>query len=184
MIKKSLIAIALVAFLAGMVKAADVDPYFGPFKYDWKKVPIAWPYEYKTLDICVIPVYMNVGMYVHVKDCDKIKIELVQGNCADIGRIPGVDEDLDDGDFPCYHDCTTFKVRANFEVKLGAKLTKHTILKDTKIYFDDDTVDGDGNENEHEICMAAWKAEIWKETADAAVHVGDITLTVKPNAAI
>jgi hypothetical protein len=169
MIKKSLIAIALVAFLAGTVQADS--PYF---KFDWEKIPIAWPYEYKALTICTIPVYMNVGMYVMVKDCHKIKIELQQVDCGDIEQ--------DDDEFPCYTDCAEIKIRANFEVKLGAKLTKiGGVLKDTKIYFDDDTVDGDGEEHKHNICMDAWKAEIWKVPASMSEQVGEIALTVKPN---
>ena len=173
MIKKILIAIALVAFLAGTVQADS--PYF---KFDWEKVPIAWPYEYKALTLCTIPVYMNVGMYVKLKDCHKIKIELQQVDCGDIGQA--------DDQFPCYSDCSELKITANFEVKLGGKLTKiGPVLagKDTgtKIYFDDDTVDGDGNEQKHNICMDAWKADIWKTPSNMSEQVGEIQLTVKPN---
>jgi len=169
MIKKSLIAIALVAFLAGTVQAGS--PYI---KKDWAKVPIAWPYEYKALGICTIDVYMNLGMYVQVKDCHDRKIELQQVDCGDIGQ--------DDDKFPCYKDCDTFEIRANFEVKLGANLTKiGSVLKDTKIYFDDDTVDGDGVYHKHDICMEAWKAEIWTTPANMVEKVGTIEITVKPN---
>jgi hypothetical protein len=169
MIKKSLIAIALVAFLAGTVQADS--PYF---KFDFEKVPIAWPYEYKSLTICTIPVYMHVGMYVMVKDCDDIKIELEQVDCGDIEQ--------DDDEFPCYTDCAEFEIIANFEVKLGANLNKiGPVLQDTKIYFDDDTVTGNGEEQKHNICMDAWGAEIWKVPATMSEQVGEIELTVKPN---
>jgi len=175
MIKKSLIAIALVAFLAGTVQADN--PYI---KKDWKNVPIAWPYEYKALEICIIPVYMNLGMYVQIENCQDRKIELIQVDCGDIGKT--------DAEFPCYTDCDTFKIRANFEVKLGANLTKiGPVLTDTKVYFkdmmgnDDDTVGPTTDYVEHQICMDAWKAEIWKQEANMAEKVGTIAITVKPN---
>jgi hypothetical protein len=180
MIKKSLIAIALVAFLATTVQAAS--PYI---KQDWNRIWIAWPYEYKALPICTVPVYMNIGNYVQIKDCHKLKLELIQIDCE------GLPDDILKGDdpskfFPCYHDCSTLEIRSNFEVKLGAKLTKiGPVLKDTKVYYDNpgDVVGPSADYIKTDLCMYAWKAEIWEATTPANdVHVADIEITVKPNA--
>jgi hypothetical protein len=89
MVKKTLVAIALVAFLAISAPADDVTPpvtdgafdifYFGPSQNgNGVKVEgddtVYWPYEYKALDICTIPVRIQVGMYVEVEDCKQRKL--------------------------------------------------------------------------------------------------------------
>jgi hypothetical protein len=166
MVKRSLIAIAVLALLATTVQAADPN-----LKYDDH-----WPYEYIAIDICVMPVYMDVGMYVQLKECEKKKIELKQVDCAEIGK--------GSGDYPCYLDCEEFEIRANFEVKLGTKLTKDasTTIKEWSANYDgDDTVPGDGNYYKRKVCVKAWKTEIWKAAPGDKVPVGSLTITVKPN---
>jgi hypothetical protein len=167
MVKRSLIAIAVVALLATTVQAG----YSPNLKYDDH-----WPYEYVAVDLCTIPVYMDVGLYVQIKDCDKRKIELKQVDCAEIDR--------ESKDFPCYLDCEEFEIRANFEVKLGVKKAKAdpTNLKDWDAYYDgEDTVPGDGNYYKRKVCVKAWKTEIWKSSPGDKVKVGEVTITVKPN---
>jgi hypothetical protein len=177
MIKKSLIAIALVAFLATTVQADD--PYI---KQDWKEIWIAWPYEYKALTICTVPVYMNVGNYVQIEDCDDIELELEQIDCE------GLPDDILNGDdpadfFPCYHDCAEFEIRANFEVKLGADLNEvGPVLNGTKVYFTDDVIGPNTDYEKISLCMYAWEAEIWKVSSKKDMLVGTIDITVKPNA--
>ena len=163
MVKRSLIAIAVVALLATAVQAADPN-----LKYDDH-----WPYEYIAIDLCVMPVYMDVGMYVQLKDCNKKKIELKQVDCAEIGEE----------DFPCYLDCEEFEIRANFEVKLGTNLTKDgDVIKEWAGFYDgDDTVPGDGNYYKRTVCVKAWKTEIWKAAPGDKVPVGTLAVTVKPN---
>ena len=83
--KRTLIAIAVLAFLATSVHAAIEDPYYftagshGAIKIDGKENPtIRWPYKivYDELVVCNIPIKMKVGMFVQVKDCKKKKIIL------------------------------------------------------------------------------------------------------------
>ena len=168
MVKKCLIAIALLAFLTTTVQAGDDAE--NPWKFDDH-----WPWVYLELEICQIPVYMDVGMYVDLKDCGKKSIVLKQVSCDTIGK--------GSGDFPCYKGCTTVQIRANFEVKLGTKLYKiGDVIKDWAVTLSTDIVPGDGNYHDIEVCVTAWKAQIWKAAPGDKVLVGEVAITVKPNA--
>ena len=168
MVKKCLIAIALLAFLTTTVQAGDDAE--NPWKFDDH-----WPWVYLELEICQIPVYMDVGMYVDLKDCGKKSIVLKQVSCDTIGK--------GSGDFPCYKGCTTVQIRANFEVKLGTKLYKiGDVIKDWAATLSTDIVPGDGNYHDIEVCVTAWKAQIWKAAPGDKVLVGEVAITVKPNA--
>ena len=169
MVKKSLIAIALLAILATTVQAGDSAA--NPRKFDDD-----WPWTYTALEICQIPVYMDVGYYVELIDCHKKSIVLKQVSCDSISKASKY--------FPCYFGCTKFKIRANFEVKLGTKLYKDTIgiIKSWSVALSDDIVPGDGSQHEIEACISAWDAEIWKNAPGNKVKVGEVAITVKPNA--
>jgi hypothetical protein len=184
MIKRTLIAIAVVALLATSAHAALSEHYFGPRSDDYAiKVDgsenVRWPFEYKALVVCNIPIKMHVGMYVQVEDCKAKKILLAQVPCGDIGK--GGD------DFPCYLGCTSFNVRANFEVKMGANLIKakvgdETPIKDWDKYYDGgDVIPGDGDYHNVKLCVKAWKTEIWNAPPGNEVTVGSVDITVKPN---
>ena len=185
MVKRTLIAIAVVAFLATSVQAFGPEPHDGTgdyggkhqtIKVDIQKLEIGWPVEYKALSLCVIPVKMSVGYFVQIEKCSERKIKLVQVNCEDIEK--------GSGDWPCYSDCEDLKVRANFEAKLGTKLDKTSdVIKDWKAYFKDgDTVDASGSWNTVTVCVKAWKAQLMKESPGMEITVGTLTITVKPNA--
>ncbi|HCO94474.1 MAG TPA: hypothetical protein DIU00_11075 [Phycisphaerales bacterium] len=180
MIKRTLIAIALLALLATSAHAAlNITPLpFGDhhaIKVDGSD-KVRWPWEYKALDICVIPIKMHVGMYAQVKDCKKKKLVLQQVDCGDIGE--GADK------YPCYLGCVSFDIRANFQVKMGANLEKvGPTIKDWDWYYDgDDVVPGDGDYHSVKCCVKAWKTQIYKAAPGDEVDVGKLHITVKPNA--
>jgi len=183
MIKRTLIAIAVVALLATSAHAALSEHYFPigdshAVKVDGKEtVDFRWPYEisYKALVVCNIPIKMKVGMYVQVKDCKKKKIILEQVDCGDIGKGAG--------DYPCYLGCVSFDVRANFEVKMGQTLHKEgDVIADWSCYYDGgDVVPGDGDWHTMKVCVKAWKTAIYKASPGDEVSVGNIDITVKPN---
>jgi hypothetical protein len=186
MIKRTLIAIAVVALLATCVHAAQgtITPWYlsggdqSAVKVDGKDTPtFRWPYEisYEALTVCNIPIKMDVGMYVKVIDCGKKKIILQQVDCGDIGK----DAKL----YPCYRGCVEFDVVANFEVKLGAKLNKTSdLIKNWEAYYDgDDVVPGDGSPKKIKLCVKAWEAQLQNHAAGDAVDVGSVDVTVKPN---
>ena len=179
MIKRTLIAIAVVALLATSAHAA-LDIHYLPYgdhhavKVDGSE-NVRWPYEYKALVVCNIPIKMHVGMYVQVQDCKKKKIILKQVNCSDIGK--------GDGDYPCYLGCVEFNVRANFDVKMGASLHKDgdTINEWSAYYDGGDVVAGDGDYHGVKLCVKAWKTSIYKASPGDEVSVGSVDVTVKPN---
>jgi hypothetical protein len=172
MVKKSLIAIALMSFLATTVMAGDKAQ--NPWKFDdnWPHIII-----YDELEICQIPIYMDVGHFVQLKDCGDRKIVLLQVPCADIGK--------DAAEFPCYHDCEDIEVRANFDVKLGVKLYKiGDVIDDDKwtaYYQGGDVITGDGNYHTATLCVDAWSANIYMHPPGDEVLVGEVAVTVKPN---
>jgi hypothetical protein len=165
MVKRTLIAIAVVALLATTVPAKDVNEG-GKIKRD-----SGWPMEYIALDICTIPIYMDVGMYVQVFECEKREIILVQVDCPE-GRA-----------FPCYSDCEEVEVRANFAAVFGTKLAKSegSPITNWTSYFDgDNTILGTGEYEKITVCVDAWETSIWNATPGDKVKVGELTLTVKP----
>jgi len=183
MIKRTLIAIAVVALVASAAQALGPDPHFFPIggtdditiKSDFQELDIGWPFEYKAITICTVPVYMNVGYYVEIDDCDGRKIELKQVDCGDIDKAAG--------DWPCYLDCETIKIRSNFEVKLGTKLVKiGPVIDGWEAYYDDsDLVGPTPDFTPRSVCVKAWKAKLLKNAPGAKIKVGELQITVKPN---
>jgi hypothetical protein len=182
MIKRTLIAIAVVALLATSAPAQITEHYFPigdhhAVKVDGKEtVDFRWPYtvSYKALKVCNIPIKMQVGMYVQVEDCKNKKILLTQVPCTDL-------QDRGDGDFPCYNGCVKFRVRANFDVQLGHSMNASDTISDSRAYYvGDDWILGDGEYHEVELCVDAWKAKIWKAQYGDEIDVGSVDITVKP----
>ena len=179
MIKRTLIAIAVVALLASSAQALGPDPHTGggnspAIKVNIEKLDIGWPFEYKALDLCVIPVYMNVGYYVQLEKCHERKVKLVQVDCGDMEK---------GSDWPCYQDCEDMKIRANFEAKIGAKLENKTgVIDKMDAYFKGgDIVDASGDWNTITVCVEAWKTKLWEQAPGSQVKVADLVITVKPN---
>ena len=184
MIKRTLIAIALVALLAASANAELTLSGDKLWVGDHHAVKVdgsdnvRWPWEYKALDVCIIPIKMHVGMYAQVQDCKKKKVILQQVDCSDIGK--------GSGDYPCYLGCVKFNVRANFEAKMGTGLEKtgdNNPIADWDAWIKSgNPVTGDGNYHEVEACVKAWKTALYKATPGDEVDVGKLHITVKPNA--
>jgi hypothetical protein len=189
MIKRTLIAIAVVALLATSAHAALTEYYDRIGNDDMVKVDgketVRWPFEYKALTVCTIPVKMHVGMYVQVKDCKKKELVLSQVDCSDMSDETGGAVSLKSGDYPCYLGCVSFDVRANFDVKMGAEFDQEgDIITGSNwetYYSGDDFVPGGGDYKTLKVCLAAWKAQIWKVASGDKVSVGDLRITVKPD---
>ncbi|MDT8302890.1 MAG: hypothetical protein RQ760_15520 [Sedimentisphaerales bacterium] len=167
MVKKSIFALAVVALLVSVVQADNPS-----IKRDGD-----WPWTYKAIDLCKMPVYMDVGHYVQLKECNKRELKLKQVDCESIGK--------GSGDFPCYDGCEEIEVRANFPAIFGANLSnKHAVIKDISTYWKDDInqISGStGGWEKLEICVKAWKTAIWKASSpDNKLKVADLTITVKP----
>jgi hypothetical protein len=170
MVKKCMIALAVVALMVTVVCADDPS-----IKKDGD-----WPWTYKALDLCKFPVYMDVGHYVQLKECHKRELILKQLPCE--GDKPdGLGKSA--GDFPCYTGCEEIEVRANFPAIFGASLgNKSSILDKTDLYWKDGINQiSPGDYQKLTICLDAWKAVLWKSASpDSKLKVGEITINVKP----
>jgi hypothetical protein len=187
MLKRTLIAVAVVALLATSAQAFGPDPVTDSagdergFKIEPIEMDVFWPFvEFKALDLCVIPIKMEIGIMVQVHKCHKRKIVLKQVDCADISK--------GGGDFPCYKGCEDVNIRTNFPIKLGLDLNKTSAVIDKwEAYYDgDDFVDPAGSDwKKVTVCVKAWKANLFAVEASGEagdkIQVGTVAITVKPN---
>lgn len=187
MVKKSIIAIALMGMLATF-SYGQGDPVLGvPGQI---KVDGLWPgtitFTYTPQEICRIKVYIKVGMFIEIENCSSKKIVMSQVSCPQ-GQS-----------FPCYKGCVTIKVRANFEAKLSLKLYKTSTIISSgfggdnwKAYFTTDggatkpttfIVTGDGNWNTVDVCVEAWDANIYAAGPNTEQQVGEVAILAVPTA--
>ena len=173
MVKRTLIAIAVIALVAATVQAADPAIKIDTSNSSDNKKTDLWPWQYVALDLCEIPVYMEVGMYVQLKECNKREIKLKQVDCGDLGHT--------NKKWPCYKDCDQVEIRANFDVKVGVSKDLDSILKNNWAGFEGgDTITGSGSWQKLTVCVEAAEVEIWESAPGDKVDVGSITITVKP----
>jgi hypothetical protein len=99
MLKRSLVAVAVVALLAMTVQAGEIKTH-------------TWPCDFKALEITSIPVVMDIGYYIKIKDQDKLKIKLVQ-DTTDLHKFTG---------------CTNMTVESNFNAQLSCSITKTGVI--------------------------------------------------------
>jgi hypothetical protein len=220
MIKKGIFAVALLAMLAVTVNAGDLAK--NPLKVDstsgtkdpnniqympggWGgefKQTFWWPYTinicYKPLEICQIPVYMEIGMYAEMLNCSTTKIVLKQVACTSLDATAQAKFGLAGaaGSFPCYTGCTDIQLRGNFNMQLGTVLYKTSVVGKPGVYVIDDgkwqaryttkyqtpgdVITGDGAYHKTEICVDAWSADIFYQTVGTQVQVGEVAVTVMP----
>jgi hypothetical protein len=95
MLKRSLVAVTVAALLAAGVQAGEIKTH-------------DWPTQYVPLEITSIPVVMDIGYYILIKDQDKLQIKLVQDE-LDIHKFTG---------------CTDMVIESNFNLVLSASITK------------------------------------------------------------
>jgi hypothetical protein len=180
MLKKCLFAIAVTALLAVTIQAGT--PKEGlPWEDDcdtwaYKGHPYPWPVEYKKVEICRIPIWMEVGFWVEMKGCEDAEILLVQEDCLEVGRK--------EGDFPCYKGCTDIAIRTNFEASIDGDVS-HDIGMSHKELFNDDeplVIPGDGNWHEIEVCVVAYKVKLWEweNAAGTKAEIGYLKVRIKP----
>jgi hypothetical protein len=180
MVKKSIIAIAIMmSMFAAVSYGQDVPSHNGEFKVDglW---PATVTITYTPQVICKIPVYIKVGMFIQIKNCDKKKIVMEQVNC---NQGQG---------FPCYKGCVDLEIRSNFDAKLS--LSRSTIgsivgNNNWKAYFTDGgpasstwLVTGDGSPNLVQLCAEAWDANIYGALPGSETQIGEISILAVPTA--
>jgi len=179
MVKKSIIALALICMLATVSFAQDGTQYSSD---NALKIDGLWPAQvtikYSTLEICRFKVYIKVGMFIQIENCQYKKIVLEQVNC------PGGQS------FPCYKGCTQIKVRSNFEAKLTLQKYKiGNVIDQWKVYFWDGSSSSndyittpDGNYHAIDVCVEAWDTNIYNAGPNTEVLAGEIAILAVPTA--
>ena len=176
MVKKCLFALAVVALLVNVVPAGTPDGGDSQPGATVKRDG-DWPWTYKAIDLCSMPIWMDVGHYVQLKDCGDREVKLSQVTCTTIGKN-------NTDDFPCYKGCEEFQVRANFAAIFDGRVDKiGPILTDTDVIWGADKyqIAGTGGWEDLEVCVLAWKAEVWNaDGPNDKTRVGTLVITVKP----
>jgi len=152
--KKALFAVAVLAVLAVAAQAGEIK------YHEWPTAPV--PQEITT-----IPVVMDVGYWVRIKDQDKLKIVLKQDAIHD------------------YSGCTNATVETNTSLKFSVSISK--VKKDGSDVVPGDysasvsPADIDAPGGTLTICAKIAKADLGKVPGGSkGVHVGNVKVTVVP----
>jgi len=154
--KKALFAVAVVAVLAVAAQAGEI-------KYH------EWPTTFVSQEITTIPVVMDVGFWVRIKDQDKLKIVLKQDAIHD------------------YSGCTNANVETNTCLTFSCSIAK--VKKDGSDVVPGDyscsvspaNIDAPGGTLT--VCAKIAKADLSKVPGGSkGVHVGNVTVKVVPRA--
>jgi hypothetical protein len=151
MLNRSLAAIAVAALLATGVQAGEIKTH-------------TWPSEFVPLELTSIPVVMDIGYYIQIKDQDKLRIKLVQ-DTTDIHKFVG---------------CTDMVVLSNFNMVLSASITKSgAIAGDFSVTLD--PYIADAGSTTVKVCATLMNAVLTGQLAGTTdVQVATVKISVKP----
>lgn len=154
MLKKSLFVAAAVAMLAVSAQAGEIKVH-------------SWPTAWVKQELATIPVVMDVGYWVAVKDQWKNKITLTQ---VDTNKFSG---------------CTNIKVEANFAVTLTCSISK-TGPVDGNFSCDFgpgvNSVDIDPGATTVQVCAYLSNADLKNSNPEENVEVAQVKIWVIPQA--
>jgi hypothetical protein len=149
--KKALIALAVVALLAVSAQAGEIKSH-------------EWPCTFVSLEITSIPVVMDVGYWIKIKDQDKLKIKLIQDE-LDIHKFKG---------------CCDMVVESNFNAALSCSVDKTgAVPGDYSCSVDPSSVLA--GSTTVQVCCELVKADLSKTTGGSKdVQVATVKIKVKP----
>jgi hypothetical protein len=149
--KKALVAMAVVALLAVGVNAGEIKTH-------------DWPCQFVALEITSIPVVMDIGYYVRIKDQDKLRIKLVQ----------------DEQDIHKFKGCTDMVVESNFNLVLSASISKTGAIDgDYSVSLDPSSASA--GSTTVKVCATLVKAVLTGQAAGTKdVQVATVKIKVKP----
>jgi type 1 fimbria pilin len=154
MLKKSLFVAAAVAMLAVSAQAGEIKVH-------------TWPTTFVPQEICTIPVVMDVGYWIVVKDQSKNKITLTQ---VDIKNFSG---------------CTDIKVENNFALTLTCTIGRDGPV-DGKFSCDFgpgvSALDLDPGANTVKVCAYLTDADMKNSNPKENVKVANVKVWVVPRA--
>jgi hypothetical protein len=155
MLKKSLFAVALVAMLVGMTQAGEIKVH------DWPSVT-----TYTPQTVTTIPVKMQVGYYLLIKDQEDLVINLTQDT---IHRYSG---------------CETMTVVSNFDAVISASVASTNEIRGdfegVKLNGGGSSVNFPSGEDTVEVCVVFKNVKLQDADAKTTKTVGHVTIKVAP----
>jgi hypothetical protein len=149
MLKKSLFAVALVALLAATAPAGEIKIH-------------SWPTTFVPQELTDIPVVMDVGYWVYIKDQHKLKIKLQQKSIHE------------------YEGCTNVAIQCNFSLKTSCSISA-TGAVPGKYSCSVQNGDLDSPGGTVTVCAQLKEANLGGTAGGSKdVHVATVTLKVAP----
>jgi hypothetical protein len=150
--KKVLFAVAAVALLAVTAGAGEIKIH-------------EWPCQFIPQEVCTIPVVMDVGYWINVKDQDKIRIKLTQKSIHE------------------YEGCTDIVIETNTNITVSASISATGAVPgdySVKVNGAGSTpVDAPGGTVT--VCAYLVKADLSKTPGGSKdVHVANVKIKVVP----
>ena len=147
--KRSFFLVAAVALLATTAQAGEIKIH-------------DWPCEFIFQELSTIPVVMDVGYWVRIKDQSKLKIKLQQKSIHE------------------YEGCTDMKVECNLNVSLSCSISA-TGAVPGKYSASLNPADIDTPGGTVTVCAKLKNADLSKTPGGSKnVHVATVTIRVKP----
>ena len=154
MLKGCLTIAAAMAMLTVGVQAGEIKTH-------------SWPCEFVPMEVASIPVVMDIGYYVGIKNQSSLRIELVQ-DTADIHKFSG---------------CTNMTVESNFSVALTCSITKTGAVNGTYTCSLDPSEVSAGSSTV-QVCATLTGANLATPGGPLAgasnVHVATVKIKVRP----
>ncbi len=149
--KGCLTTVAIVAILAVGVQAGEIKTH-------------EWPCQFIALEITSIPVVMDIGYFIRIKDQDKLRIKLVQ----------------DEQDIHKFKGCVDMTVESNFNAILSASITKTGAI-DGNYSVSLDTTAANKGSTVVKVCATLTNANLVGQDAGTRdVQVATVKIKVKP----
>ena len=147
--KRSFFAVAAVTLLAMTAQAGEIKTY-------------DWPCQFISQELTTIPVVMDVGYWVRIKDQNKLKIKLQQK------------------DIHTYEGCTDMKVECNLNITLSSSISATgAVPGNYSCSLDPADIDSPGGTVT--VCAKLTNADLSKTPGGSKdVHVATVLIKVKP----
>jgi hypothetical protein len=151
MMKGCLTTAAVLAILAVGAQAGEIKTH-------------EWPCQFVALEITSIPVVMDVGYYVRIKNQDTLRIKLVQ----------------DEQDIHTFKGCTDMTVESNFNLTLSASISKTGAI-DGSYSVTLNPTDANAGSTTVQVCATLKNANLTGQPAGTKdVQVATVKIKVKP----
>jgi hypothetical protein len=154
MLKKSLFAVAVVALLAATAPAGEIKIH-------------NWPTTFVPQELTDIPVLMDVGYWVYIKDQHKLKIKLSQQSITE------------------YSGCTDVAIQCNFSLATTCSISATGAVPGKYSCKTLGGTDGDGSLDSPggtiQVCAYLKEAKlVGTPGGQKDIHVATVTLKVAP----